>query len=95
MSTNLPNIAQTFLNELSNSKDTVELLDSFLNELENKNDPTPEEIRLASNIYQFFEKMNLLRENLRSYVVESYNLNNTGNKLDELLQDQGKFKIDI
>lgn len=93
MSSNMKNLTNSFLNELTNFKESNDLLNSFLEHLEEKEDPTSMEIQLTSDIYQFLEKLNLLKENLRKYSIDNYNIMNTGNKLSELLKDQGKIEI--
>lgn len=94
MSSKMSNVAKTFLNELTNFKESNDLLFNFLEHLENKPDPTSKEIQLASDIYQFLEKMNILKENLRTYTINHYNKNNPGNTLSDLLDRQGKFDVD-
>ncbi len=94
MASKISTIAQTFLNEMSKKTDSIYLLNSMLKILEEQEDPSSREIKLASDIYQFLEKMSLLKENLRTYTVEKYEENNPGTTLDNLLKDQGKFFID-
>ena len=74
-----------FLNELSseNVKSTFEFLNVILEKLEDKIDPDPIEMEIVDSAYQALEKLNVLENNLRKYVM---NENETlpANKLNEL-----------
>lgn len=94
MSSKMSNVAKSFLNELTQFKDSNDMLFNFLEHLEEKHDPTSEEIQLASDIYQFLEKMNILKENLKNYTIKEYNRYNYGHKLSSLLENQDKINVD-
>ena len=86
-------IARQLLTELDAHEFKIHL--ETLNEmLEIKNDPNPEEIILASSIYEFIEKYAMLESSLKSYVQKSNR--QPSRKLTELLEKisydgNGKF----
>jgi hypothetical protein len=93
MSSKMSNLSRSFLNELEQKNDTHDLLHSILEYLEEKNDPEPGEMRLVSDIYQYLEKLSILKENMKRYVINEYDSVNPGNKLSQLLEDIDKFKV--
>ena len=74
-----------FLNELSSNdvKGVFEFLNVILEKLEEKIDPEPLEMEIVDSAYQVLEKMNILKNNLRQYVIED-NETLPGNKLFDL-----------
>lgn len=90
MSSKMSNLARTFLNDLNKLNETIDILNSMLENLEEKGDPSTKEIQLVSDIYQFLEKTSLLKENMRSYLIDGYQERNPGNKLSELFDERGK-----
>ena len=59
-------------------------LHTLIESLENKPDPDLTEIRLTSSMYEFNEKLQILKQNLKSYVSESVSNKHVGNILDRL-----------
>lgn len=90
MSSKMSNLTKSFLNEIESFKESNDYLDSILNTLEEKNDPSPEEIQLVSDIYQYLEKFHILKENMKRYVIKEHNKNNSGYKLSQLLDNKNK-----
>ena len=77
-----------FLNELNSQevKGAFDFLSNILKELEDKIDPDPIEMEIVDSAYQAIEKMNVLENNLRSYVTDK-NKSLPGNKLVDLYED--------
>ena len=78
-------LALAFLTELhaDNVKGTFESLSNMLNKLEDKNDPEKIEVDIVEQVYQLIEKLNLLSETLKTYVVENDVL--LGDKIQSLI----------
>ena len=76
-----------FLNELNSSgvKDTFEFLENLLKELEDKIDPDPIEMEIVDSAYQTIEKLNMLENNLRKYVMDE-NRSLPGTRLNDLYE---------
>ena len=76
-----------FLNELNSKevKGTFEFLEHLLKELEDKIDPDPIEMEIVDSAYQAIEKLNMLENNLRSYVTDQ-NKTLPGNRLNDLYE---------
>lgn len=76
-----------FLNELTSSgvKDTFEFLENILKELEDKIDPDPIEMEIVDSAYQAIEKLNVLENNLRKYVMDE-NKSLPGTRLNDLYE---------
>jgi len=81
-------LAFSFLSDLhsDNVKETFESLSNMLEALENKNDPDPIELEITDVSYQLVEKLNLLAELLKKYVIENDVL--LGDKIQSLRDDQ-------
>jgi hypothetical protein len=79
-------MSKRVLNELhsESTQDFLDLTNILLEELENKIDPDPQELYIAENIYQLKEKLKIMEDNLRTFVLEQ-NKSLPGNKLSELL----------
>lgn len=79
-----------FLNELNSQevKGAFEFLSNILKELEDKIDPDPIEMEIVDAAYQAIEKMNVLENNLRSYVTDK-NKSLPGNRLTDLYESGG------
>ena len=77
-----------FLNELNSQevKGAFDFLSNILKELEDKIDPDPIEMEIVDSAYQAIEKLNVLENNLRSYVTDE-NKSLPGNKLSSLYED--------
>ena len=77
-----------FLNELNSQevKGAFDFLSNILKELEDKIDPDPIEMEIVDSAYQAIEKLNVLENNLRSYVTDK-NKSLPGNKLSNLYDD--------
>ena len=56
----------------------------LIESMENKPDPDLSEIRLTSSLYEFNEKLQILKHNLKSYVAESVSNKHVGNFLSRL-----------
>jgi len=84
----LDKLAFSFLSDLhsDNVKETFESLSNMLEALENKNDPDPIELEITDVSYQLVEKLNLLAELLKKYVIENDVL--LGDKIQSLRDDQ-------
>lgn len=78
-----------FLNELRSKevKGAFEFLTTVLENLEEKIDPEPIEIEIVDSAYQAIEKLNLLENNLRKYVMVSNEIL-PGNKLEDLYESE-------
>jgi len=76
-----------FLNELNSSevKGTFEFLANILKELEDKIDPDPIEMEIVDSAYQTIEKLNMLENNLRKYVMDE-NKSLPGTRLNNLYE---------
>jgi len=76
-----------FLNELNSKevKGTFEFLVNILKELEDKIDPDPIEMEIVDTAYQAIEKLNILENNLRKYVIDA-NRTLPGNRLNDLYE---------
>jgi len=76
-----------FLNELSSKevKSTFEFLTTILEQLEEKMDPDPIEVEIVDSAYQAIEKLNILENNLRKYVIDNNEIL-PGNKLSDLYE---------
>ncbi len=85
MATPLEQAAQGFLDQLDNDP-AFERLGELVELLENKPDPEPTEVRLCENIYSVIEKIKILENNIRSYVIEARQ-SLPGNKLSSLYED--------
>ncbi len=74
-----------FLNELRSKevKGAFEFLTTILEKLEEKIDPDPIEMEIVDSAYQAIEKLNLLENNLRKYVMGGNEIL-PGNKLEDL-----------
>jgi len=77
-----------FLNELNSQevKGAFDFLSNILKELEDKIDPDPIEMEIVDSAYQAIEKLNVLENNLRSYVTDQ-NKSLPGSKLSSLYED--------
>jgi predicted MPP superfamily phosphohydrolase len=84
----LDKLAFSFLSDLhsDNVKETFESLSNMVEALENKNDPDPIELEITDVSYQLVEKLNLLAELLKKYVIENDVL--LGDKIQSLRDDQ-------
>ena len=80
--------AINFLNELSSTSDSFNLLVKLIENLEKKKDPEPLEIEIVSVGYQFLEKVELMRFALQNYVKDDTVL--TGDKLTVLYEGNPK-----
>jgi len=78
-----------FLNELRSKevKGAFEFLTTILEKLEEKIDPDPIEMEIVDSAYQAIEKLNLLENNLRKYVMDD-NETLPGNVLNNLIWKQ-------
>jgi hypothetical protein len=78
-------LALAFLTELhsDNVKGTFESLSNMLKELEDKNDPEQIEVDIVEQTYQLIEKLNVLSETLKTYIVENDVL--LGDKIQSLI----------
>jgi len=78
---------QNLLNKIlsEDSSEVISELKLLIEHLENKNDPDPEEIILVNTLYQFLEKNNILKAQLKQYIRES-NKSSIGSKLDDFYQ---------
>jgi len=81
-------LALSFLSELhsDNVKNTFEALSNMLEVLENKNDPDKIELEIADTAYQLIEKLNILSELLKNYIVENDVL--LGDKIQSLYNNR-------
>jgi len=59
-------------------------LHSLIESMENKPDPDLSEIRLTSSLYEFNERLQILKQNLKSYVSESTSNKRVGDFLSHL-----------
>ena len=81
-------LAFSFLSELHSDdvKETFESLSNMLEALENKDDPDLIELEITDISYQLVEKLNLLTELLKKYVIENDIL--LGDKIQSLHDNQ-------
>lgn len=81
-------LAFSFLSELhsDNVKETFESLSNILEALEMKDDPDPIELEITDTSYQLIEKLNLLAELLKKYIIENDVL--LGDKVQSLRKEQ-------
>jgi hypothetical protein len=83
-----------FLNEFNSKevKGTFEFLSYILESLEEKIDPDPIEMEIVDSAYQAIEKLSILENNLRKYVIDE-NKTLTGNKLNNLYESSKVSKL--
>jgi len=85
MARELTGPAKTLLESLNGGTyDTADSLKALLEQLEDKIDPDPVEINLASSLYMFLEKLQIVKHNLTSYISDSEE--SLGSKLDSLYE---------
>lgn len=79
-----------FLNELDSKevKSAFEFLNTIVENLENQDDPDPIEMEIVDSAYQTLEKLNVLKNNLRTYVRQE-NKSLPGSRLLDLYERGG------
>ncbi len=89
MSGKIARMAQVFLSETTtgDAKDAFDVLHSLIEELEIKEDPDPIEVRLIANLYNFVEKLEIMKSNLHSYILDSQK-HLPGNTLSRLYDEE-------
>ena len=97
MSNNTKLLSERFSINLSESsfKKFERELNGLIESLENKHDPDLTEIRLTSSLYEFHEKLQILKQNLNSYVNEmsQKNVGDILNRLYDYSDDKKYLKI--
>ena len=84
-----------FLNELNSKevKGAFEFLSNILERLEEKIDPDPIEMEIVDSAYQVIEKLNVLENNLRKYVIDENDRSLPGSKLNDLYESNTLIKF--